>query len=116
MVRKLQGRTHEVYTGVTIIRCPATDTPEAEGTDETACGFAPHTFVEKTSVSVYPMSEEEITLYSLLEEPMDKAGAYAVQGIFSRFIKGLEGDYFNVMGLPLGRLYHELRDISADAG
>ena len=109
MVRKLQGRTHEVYTGVTIIRCPAADTPEAEGTDETIRGFAPHTFVEKTAVTVYPMTEEEITLYSLLEEPMDKAGAYAVQGAFSRFIKSLDGDYFNVMGLPLGRLYHELK-------
>lgn len=100
MVRKLQGRTHEVYTGVTIIRCGAALS-------------APHTFVEKTSVTVYPMSEEEITAYSLLEEPMDKAGAYAVQGAFSRFIKSLDGDFFNVMGLPLGRLYQELKRVSA---
>ncbi|MBQ6734891.1 MAG: Maf family protein [Lachnospiraceae bacterium] len=124
MVRKLQGRTHEVYTGVTIIRCPTTvgqtdgdtategDTAGKEGVSadrEDAGKASTYSFVEKTSVTVYPMTEEEITLYSLLEEPMDKAGAYAVQGVFSRFIKSLDGDYFNVMGLPLGRLYQELK-------
>ncbi|MBR5969478.1 MAG: septum formation protein Maf [Lachnospiraceae bacterium] len=98
MVTLLQGRSHEVYTGVTILRC-------GEGVP------APYSFVEKTTVSVWPMSEEEIRLYSLLEEPMDKAGAYAVQGTFSRFIKSLDGDYYNVMGLPLGRLYQELKRI-----
>ena len=97
MITLLQGRSHEVYTGVTIIRCGA--------------DAAPYSFVEKTTVSVWPMSEEEIRLYSLLEEPMDKAGAYAVQGTFSRFIKALDGDYYNVMGLPLGRLYQELKRI-----
>lgn len=117
MVRKLQGRTHEVYTGVTIIRCgmlEAVDTgadasAETVHTGDIMSAPVQQTFVEKTAVTVYPMTEEEITLYSLLEEPMDKAGAYAVQGAFSRFIKGLDGDYFNVMGLPLGRLYQELK-------
>ena len=55
------------------------------------------------------MSEEELREYSRMEEPMDKAGAYAVQGYFARYIKGMNGSYANVMGLPVHRVYQELK-------
>ena len=64
-------------------------------------------FAEKTDVTMYPVSEEELVQYIATKEPMDKAGAYAVQGISAKFIKELKGDYFNVVGLPVARLYQE---------
>ena len=67
------------------------------------------TFVEKTDVAVYPMSEAEIAGYAESEEPMDKAGAYGIQGKFAAFIKGIDGDYNNVVGLPVGRVYQEMK-------
>ena len=54
------------------------------------------------------MSEEEITAYVKTGEPLDKAGAYGIQGSFAAYIQGINGDYSNVVGLPVGRLYHEL--------
>lgn len=93
MITELAGHTHEVYTGVTII-------------DEAG---AENTFYECTKVHMYPASTEEIAAYVATGEPMDKAGAYAIQGYGSRFISGIEGDYHNVVGLPVGRLYQEIR-------
>ncbi len=91
MLKNLQGNSHHVYTGVTI------------------CFEAKvHTFYEKTKVEVYPMSDEQIWDYIKTKEPMDKAGAYGIQGRFAAYIKGIEGDYNNVVGLPIGRLYQEL--------
>ena len=69
------------------------------------------TFFDKTDVEVYPMTEDEIYTYAMSEEPMDKAGAYAVQGFFGRYIKGLNGSYANVMGLPISKLYQELKKL-----
>ena len=77
MIYKLQGKSHMVYTGVT--------------------------------VNVAPMTENEIEAYISTEEPYDKAGAYGIQGLFGKFIEGIEGDYFNVVGLPVHRLYEELK-------
>ena len=65
-------------------------------------------FFEKTDVLVYPMSEEEITAYVKTGEPLDKAGAYGIQGSFAAYVQGINGDYSNVVGLPVGRLYHEI--------
>ena len=70
-----------------------------------------NSFFEKTDVLVFPMSEEEIARYVDTGDPMDKAGAYGIQGIFAAYIKGIAGDYNNVVGLPVGRLYQELKKI-----
>ena len=92
MLTALQGRSHEVYTGVTLYRQSETDT-----------------FFECTQVEFYPMTEVEISEYIDSKEPMDKAGAYGIQGLGARFVKGIRGDYNNVVGLPVGRLYQELK-------
>lgn len=96
MLRKLRGRTHEVYTGVTLL-CMA-----GEAVVES------RTFHEATKVHFYPMSAKEIEAYVATGDPMDKAGAYGIQGICARYIRGIDGDYNNVVGLPVGRLYQEL--------
>lgn len=93
MLELLQGRKHQVYTGVTII---------FGATGERL------TFAERTDVEVCPMSREEIACYVATGEPMDKAGAYGIQGRFAAFIVGIEGDYNNVVGLPVGRVCREL--------
>ena len=97
MVRMLQGQTHSVYTGVTVFY-------KMDG--ETGS----FTFSECTDVHVAPMTEEEIMGYVNTGEPDDKAGAYGIQGQFAIFISGIDGDYYNVMGLPVARLYKELRE------
>lgn len=102
MIQKLQGRTHKVYTGVTMIA------KLADGCQ--TC----RTFCEETSVVVFPMSEEEIKQYADSDEPMDKAGAYGIQGKFASFIKEIQGDYSNVVGLPVGRVYQEMKHLCHD--
>lgn len=92
MLTALQGRSHEVYTGVTLYS-------QSEAI----------TFFECTQVEFYPMTEAEISDYIDSKEPMDKAGAYGIQGLGARFVKGIRGDYNNVVGLPVGRLYQELK-------
>lgn len=99
MLLRLQGRAHEVFTGVTIYQ-----KGETPGQDET------FTFSERTLVRVYPMSEEEIRRYVATGDPLDKAGAYGIQGMFAAFVEGIEGSFYNVMGLPVGRLYQEMRE------
>lgn len=100
MIKELEGRSHQVYTGVCLIL-----KGESKEEDRTAV------FFDETDVDVYPMTEEEIREYAMKEEPMDKAGAYAVQGFFARYIKGLRGSYANVMGLPVSRLYQEIKKL-----
>ena len=68
-----------------------------------------YSFFEETRVFVYAMSDAEIRSYVATGEPMDKAGAYGIQGRFAAYVKGIDGDYNNVVGLPLGRLCQELR-------
>lgn len=100
MLFLLQGKTHQVYTGVTLIYTPR---------GETACKRL--TFVEKTDVTMYPMTEQEILAYIATGEPMDKAGAYGIQGRCAAYVREICGDYNNVVGLPVGRLYQELKRI-----
>ena len=69
------------------------------------------TFSEKTEVSVYPMNEAEVEGYISTLEPYDKAGGYAIQGRFSAYIEKINGDYSTVVGLPAGRLYHEIKEV-----
>ena len=92
MLETISGRKHRVYTAVYVYNS-LKDSYES--------------FVEDTPVEVARLSSEEIEDYLEKKEPYDKAGAYAIQGYFSRYIVGIEGDYYNVMGLPIGRLYRE---------
>ena len=69
--------------------------------------------VERTLVRVAPLSEEDIRRYIESGEPFGKAGAYGIQGMFSRWVEGVEGCYFNVVGLPVGRVWRELEKLAA---
>lgn len=95
MIRKLRGRTHEVYTGVALCY-------EREG--KSRC----HRFSECTKVHFYPMSEEQVASYAADSDGLDKAGGYGIQSDAAIYIRGIDGDYNNVVGLPIARLYHEL--------
>lgn len=99
MLGKLQGNEHRVFTGVTLIG-------RKEGKE-----FR-NTFSEGTVVKFYPMTEEEIQWYVSTKEPMDKAGSYGIQGLGARFVECIRGDYNNVVGLPIARLYQELKIIN----
>jgi len=102
MIRRLAGRSHQVYTGVCLVK------KGPEGEADTVVSF-----YDETDVNVSPMTEKEIREYADSEEPMDKAGSYAVQGFFARYIDGLKGSYANVMGLPVHLVYQELKKLSA---
>lgn len=97
MLKDLQGGSHQVYTGVTI----------AWKYKDMSPMYA--TFSECTDVTMYSMTDEEIKTYVDSGEPMDKAGAYAIQGLCAAHIQGICGDYNNVVGLPVGRLSQELK-------
>lgn len=98
MVRAMQGRKHQVYTGLAILQYD-------ESGNETIINHA-----VCTDVYVTPMSEEEIMEYVQSEDIMDKAGAYAIQGVFgAKFIERFEGDYYNVVGLPISYIYQVLK-------
>lgn len=100
MIQELQGKHHEVYTGVSVIINEYDEQNELQTRE--IC------FYEKTKVYVSTMSEEEIQSYIETKEPFDKAGAYAIQGRFATFIRKIEGDYFNVVGLPIAKIYEVL--------
>lgn len=112
MISLLQGRTHQVYTGVTLVY-RLSDCREVVS------------FSECTDVTFYPMTEEEIESYvnketvvasstpssQLIFDWSDKAGAYGIQATSAKYIKGINGDYYNVVGLPIARLHQELKKI-----
>ncbi len=102
MLRALSGNTHSVFTGVTLVLI------DKQG----RCGEV--VFYEKTDVTMHTMSEKEIEHYVATGEPMDKAGAYGIQGKCAIYIEKIEGDYNNVVGLPISRLYQELKKIGID--
>ena len=128
MIGMLQGREHHVFTGVTVCwlgdeeesqeRCAEPVRQEAlissgSGAEDKETGIQGSlirhfSFSEETAVDVFPMNRGEIEGYISLPEPYDKAGAYGIQGAFSIFIRGIRGDYNNVVGLPAARLYHEM--------
>ncbi len=93
MLRLLSGREHEVLTGVCLRQ-----------------GERVWQGVESTRVRFAAMTEEEILGYARSGEPLDKAGGYAIQGLASRYVEGIEGCYFNVVGLPVGRVYRMLKE------
>ncbi|PAQ16348.1 septum formation inhibitor Maf [Bacillaceae bacterium SAOS 7] len=92
MLSKLSGREHSVYTGVAIV----------QGKNE-------HVFYEKTNVTFWELSDEEVDAYLDSGEPFDKAGAYGIQGIGAVLVKKIDGDYFSVVGLPVASLYRQLQ-------
>jgi septum formation protein len=87
MLGRLHGRTHDVWTGLAVVR-----------------GREQRTAAERTRVSFTRLSDAEIDAYVASGEPLDKAGAYGIQGAAAQFVGRIEGDYFNVVGLPLARL------------
>lgn len=93
MLRLLSGRTHKVFTGVAVV---------GDGKAKS--------FFDETDVEFYSLGEDEIKKYVATGEPMDKAGAYGIQGKGSVLVKKINGDFFNVMGLPIAKLYREMSD------
>jgi len=104
MLRMLSGRVHRVITGVCLVKPGARGQGPGANKSETAS--------ETTLVTVSELSDDEIRDYIATGEPMDKAGAYAIQGIASRWIPRIEGDYSNVVGLPVALVYRMLREKS----
>ena len=96
MLSMLSDRTHQVYTGVALV--------SMENGQKKV-----RTFYERTDVTFYPVSRGEIAAYAATGDPLDKAGAYGIQGPFAVHIRGIEGDYNNVVGLPIAKLYQELK-------
>ncbi|MBR5798731.1 MAG: septum formation protein Maf [Lachnospiraceae bacterium] len=100
MLSAIQGREHQVYTGVSLFWMD-TETKEEKET----------VFFEETWVEVYPMTREEIKRYQSANNCLDKAGSYGIQDGFAAHIKCINGDYNNVVGLPIGRLYQEMKKL-----
>ena len=98
MLRELSGRAHHVFTGVTLLGCIG-------GAEKI------RTFSEESLVHVDDLTDEEIRAYLRTGEALDKAGAYGIQGNFMKHITGISGDYFNIVGLPVSRLYRELKSL-----
>lgn len=101
MLKMLQGREHFVYTGVAVLVKQGGETVR-------------RVFCESAQVTMYPVSEPEIVNYVETGEPMDKAGAYAVQGKSCVFIRSVEGEYNTIVGLPIARLYQELKEMGLE--
>lgn len=99
MLRELSGQTHEVLTGIALVTTP---------------NQRELTHVETTRVTFAVLSENEIESYIASGEPFDKAGAYGIQGLAGKYVTRIEGCYFNVMGLPVSRLWRMLRDLSLE--
>jgi septum formation protein len=97
MLRELSDETHEVLTGLALLSAP--DQRELS-------------HLETTRVTFAPLAEEEIESYLATGEPFDKAGAYGIQGVAGKYVTRIEGCYFNVMGLPISRLWTMLRELS----
>ena len=96
MLSALSGRTHQVYTGVALFSIKKGIVEKKK------------TFHECTDVTMVPITEKEIADYVASGDPLDKAGAYGIQGPAAVFISGIKGDYYNVVGLPVSRVYHEI--------
>lgn len=95
MLSMLSGNTHSVYTGVAVIAI-------RNGESEI------YSFYEKTKVTMYPMGKQQILAYIRTGEPMDKAGAYGIQGKGALLVKEIQGDYNNVVGLPVAKIFQRM--------
>jgi septum formation protein len=101
MLRMMSGKSHELLTGLATLRLP--DGAETR-------------HIERTRVELLPISDEEIESYLRTGESFDKAGAYGIQGVAGRFVARIEGCYFNVMGLPLSRVWRAIRELGWEDG
>ena len=120
MLRLLSGRTHQVITGVCLVVPKNLSINHQRATIKNQQNVARHSLAsgsaledtrsETTLVTVADLSPDDIRFYISTGEPMDKAGAYAIQGIASRWIPRIEGDYSNVVGLPIALVYRMLRE------
>lgn len=99
MLRHLQGREHQVYTGTALLAY-----------DESG-GRSVISHAVRTDVYVHAMEDEEIRRYIATGEPMDKAGSYGIQGRFAAYIGRIEGDFYNVVGLPVAYLYRQMKKL-----
>jgi len=104
MLRRLSGTWHEVHTGLALLRRPWVDSASRPA------AATERVLEEVTRVQLAPLSESELDVYIATGEWSDKAGAYGIQGIGGRYVTRIEGCYFNVMGLPIGRLWSLLRE------
>ena len=102
MLHLLSGHTHQVYTGVTLIF-------RAGGSERIGGQVVRRIFFEKTDVVFHELTDDEILQYVHTVEPLDKAGSYAIQGAFGKYIQKIDGDYYNVVGLPIQRIWQELK-------
>jgi septum formation protein len=117
MLRMLSGRVHEVLSGVCV--CSPAEISPGKANPRDAGHFAPQICdpricdirLARTSVEFAPLTDEQIAWYTASEEPMDKAGAYAIQGLASRFVTRVEGSYSNVVGLPVALVWEMLRSL-----
>lgn len=100
MLHLLSGRTHEVLTGVCLLSSDGSSAPIRK------CRFT-----SRTEVTFYPLSDEEIDAYIGTGEPMDKAGAYGIQGDGALLVKGIRGDYYTVMGFPIAEIARKLKEL-----
>ncbi len=98
MLKLLSDRTHQVYTGIALLY-------RTNGAKQTSF------FHERTDVTFYPTNDYELKEYIESKDCLDKAGSYGIQGPFAKHIKSIHGDYYNVVGLPISRLYQELKKL-----
>jgi len=103
ILKKLQGRKHSVYTGVCIIK-------------KTGDGLIIKNLIDNAAVFMRQMTDDEIRAYVETGEPMDKAGAYAIQEKGSLFVERIEGDFYTIQGLPIVRVYQELKNLGLAVG
>jgi len=99
MLKSLSGRSHQVYTGVALQKRTAGGQAESRS------------FAECTEVHFAEMTDAEIRAYAATGDSLDKAGAYGIQGMCARYITGITGDYYNVVGLPVAKLYQMLKEM-----
>lgn len=113
MLKLLQGNTHQVYTGVTFVYDEGSSAEEGSFTDGLRKREPAriHTFYAVTDVVMVPMTDAEIEAYVQTGEPMDKAGAYAIQGRCAVYIKEIHGEYNNVVGFPIAKTMKEIKEL-----
>lgn len=104
MIRSLAGKKHQVYTGVCLIRNVDAGVDSASRIGDLLI----QKFYSKTDVYVDDITDKEIADYVATGDPLDKAGSYGIQGVFSKHIRKIDGDYFNVVGLPVNEIYRQL--------
>lgn len=109
MLRKLSGRTHQVITGVSVWMMLLNETEENGGDGNVSIGF--RTFTETSEVTFKELSDEDINAYVATGETIDKAGAYGIQGKGAALVDHYEGDYNNIVGLPVDKLIENFPDL-----